>query len=187
MLVAEKPSGWSHAAGRRHAVPGVRHGPGGRPGYRAAPSLGPRYPAGAAAGGHRARGAGEAVPLVRCGQRGRAARVRPGTGELRAGGISVAANLACGHHVPVQRAAELMSQMAGVKVSAGTVRRRCRSMPTTCRPAYAVSHWGLWGLPCQVEDGCVATSGIRQGAGGPAPSSHQDRCEPSRAGGVDTR
>ena len=30
-----------------------------------------------------------------------------------------AANLACGHHVPMQRAAELMSQLAGVKVSAG--------------------------------------------------------------------
>ena len=30
-----------------------------------------------------------------------------------------AANLACGHHVPVQRAAELMSQLAGVKVSTG--------------------------------------------------------------------
>jgi transposase len=30
-----------------------------------------------------------------------------------------AANLACGHHVPVQRAAELMSQLAGVQVSTG--------------------------------------------------------------------
>jgi transposase len=30
-----------------------------------------------------------------------------------------AANLACGHHVPVQRAAELMSQLAGVRVSTG--------------------------------------------------------------------
>ena len=30
-----------------------------------------------------------------------------------------AANLACGHHVPVQRAAELMSQLAGVPVSTG--------------------------------------------------------------------
>jgi len=30
-----------------------------------------------------------------------------------------AANLACGHHVPVQRAAELMSQLAGLTVSSG--------------------------------------------------------------------
>ena len=30
-----------------------------------------------------------------------------------------AANLACGHHVPVQRAAALMSQLAGVQVSTG--------------------------------------------------------------------
>ena len=63
----------------------MRHGPGGRGGLRAAPPPGHRHPARAGAGGHRARGAVEEVPVLRRGHRGRAAARGPGAGVLRPG------------------------------------------------------------------------------------------------------
>src|SRR6266571_5771601 len=60
------------------------------------------------------------------------------------------------------------SRLPSSVIRTSTLRRRCRSMPTICRPSYAVS---IGGLPFPGGDGCLATSSIRRGAGGSAPSS----------------
>ena len=53
-------------------------------------------------------------------------------------------------------------------IRTSTLRRRCRSIPTTCRPSYASV---IVGLLFPGGDGCFATSSIRQERR-PAPSSH---------------
>src|ERR1039458_1822264 len=55
-------------------------------------------------------------------------------------------------------------------IRTSTDRRRCRSMPTTCRPSCAVS---IGGLPCLVETDALQHFQHPPGAGGSAPSSHQ--------------
>ena len=60
----------------------------------------------------------KAVPVLRDGQRGRAAGHVRAAGQLTARRcIAQAANLACGHHIPVARAAVLLGQLGGSAVS----------------------------------------------------------------------
>src|SRR6516162_4709066 len=54
-------------------------------------------------------------------------------------------------------------------IRTSTLRRRCRSIPTTCRPSYASV---IVGLLFPGGDGCLPASSIRQERR-PAPSSHQ--------------
>src|SRR6266536_2115698 len=55
-----------------------------------------------------------------------------------------------------------------IVIRTSTLRRRCRSIPTTCRPSYASV---IVGLLFPGGDGCLPTSSIRQERR-PAPSSH---------------
>ncbi len=54
-------------------------------------------------------------------------RERAGAGQLRAGDLRQAANLTCGHHIPVYRATILLCQLAGITVSTGWMARRALS------------------------------------------------------------
>jgi len=76
-------SGWSSRPG----VPRVRRGPGRRAGGGTASSPGHRHRAGPPTEGHRVRGAGETVPVLRDGHRGRAARACASASQLRPGDL----------------------------------------------------------------------------------------------------